>query len=115
MATGRRKIGMTGNLIPIYGCAVLTITMLGAFARQNRKSGWKRNRLNVVEALETLYADLGLAQPEATPMAGPEWKPVSVEEAIGFSAQMLKLRGALGTGTPVTLTPQVEERELSIQ
>jgi len=107
---------MTANLVPLYGCAALTIATLGMFARQNRKSGWKRVRLSIAEALKVFYSDLGLAEQEKLAAVPAEWAPVSHEEEIGFSAQMLRLRSALGASASVTqdsrVTERVTEREL---
>ncbi len=108
-------MSMTGTLIPIYGCAALIITVLGVFARQNRKSGWTRKRPNMVEALEEFYSDLGFVERQAEPLPAAEWKAVTPDESISFSAQMLKLRGALGTSTPVTAAARAEERALTLQ
>ena len=87
--------------------------VLCLFARQNRKSGWKRHRPdNMAESLEAFYAKLGVATTEEQ-RAISEWKPLSAEETIGFSAQMLKLRSALGASLPVTEhRPQLVKREL---
>jgi hypothetical protein len=105
-------MAMTANLIPVYGCAAVTIATLGMFARQNRKSGWKRVRLNMAEAWKVIYSDSGLAEEEKRSVVPAEWTPLSREEEIGFSVQMLKLRSALGASASVTQESRVTEREL---
>ena len=102
---------MTPNLIPVYGCAILTILTLCLFARQNRKSGWKRQRHDhFAEALKDFYTDLDTAREERVIV--PDWKPLQAEEMISFSAQMLKLRSALKSSLPVTQDSPVPERVL---
>lgn len=102
---------MTANLLPLYGCAVLAITVLGAFARQNRKSGWKRERPTAAQAWKNFYSELGIVVNDESPIAPAEWMPVTQEEAIGFSTQMLTLRSALGTGNSVAQGMGSLERE----
>ena len=108
-------MSMTANIIPIYGASVLSIGMLALFARQNRKSGWKRERSTFAQAMSSLYKDFGIELEEApTPRpessVPPVWAPVRPSETIDFSAQLLKLRGALGSaGAPVTNAPAVRE------
>jgi len=109
---GRRKKNMTANLLPLYGSAALAITVLGLFARQNRKSGWKRQRPNVAQAWKNFYSELGIVVDDQSSISPAEWTPVTQEEAIGFSAQMLKLRSALGTGTAVTQDTRTADRDL---
>ena len=105
---------MTPNLVPIYACAVLTILILCLFARQNQKSGWKRNRTESIEdGLREFFAQLGVSTDEQ--VSPPVWKPLDAEETIGFSAQMLRLRSALGTGSPVTQGSAAAKRELAHQ
>ncbi len=103
---------MTENLLPLYGSAAVAITVLGLFARQNRKSGWKRQRPTVAQAWKNFYSELGIVIDDQSPVSPAEWTPVTQEEAISFSAQMLKLRTALGTGTTVTQDALTANREL---
>lgn len=103
---------MTANLLPIYGCAALAISVLGVFAKQNRKSGWVRERPNAAEAWQKFYSDLGIVINDESPIAPAEWTPVTQEEAIGFSAQMLKLRSAVGTSIPVKQEARSSARDM---
>ncbi len=112
MVHGRRKKVMTPNLVPLYACAALTIMVLCLFARQNRKRGWKRVRTNnIAEGLLAFYEDVGVATEEQL-APQMEWKPVTADETIGFSAQLLKLRSALGTSSMLTRDSQIQQREL---
>ena len=100
-------------MIALYGCATLAVTVLSLFARQNRKEGWKRERPeNAASAWSALFSSLGVAMEEPTPAMPMQTGTLTPEEQIGFSAQMLKLRAALGNGTPVTQNAPVAEREL---
>ena len=100
-------------MIPLYGCATLAIMVLSLFARQNRKEGWKRERPeNAASAWSALFSSLGVAMEETVPAVPTQTGILTLEEQIGFSAQMLKLRAALGTGTTVTQGTPVVEREL---
>lgn len=102
---------MTANLIPIYGCALLTITLLCLFARQNHKSGWKRQRPDIfAEALQSFYTDSETAREEQVIVR--EWAPIEAQEMISFSAQMLKLRSALKASSPITQDSPMPERML---
>ena len=102
---------MTPNLIPIYGCAVVTIMILCLFARQNRKSGWKRHRHDrFAEAMKDFYTDLETVREERVLV--PEWKPLEAEETMSFSMQMLKLRSALKSSSPITQDSPALERVL---
>ncbi len=103
---------MTANVLPLYGCAALAVTVLGVFAKQNRKSGWKRERPTAAQAWKSFYSELGIVINDESPIAPAEWTPVTQEEAIGFSAQMLNLRSALGTGTSVTQEVQSTSQKL---
>ncbi|MDQ6679192.1 MAG: hypothetical protein M3Z09_18070 [Acidobacteriota bacterium] len=100
------------HIISLYVSAALSIGALGFFARQNRKSGWMKLRPSLPEALRELYAGVGVATEERKPDRTPAWKPLTNEELIGFSAQMLKLRSALGTHSPVTQETDAVERNL---
>lgn len=84
------------------------------FARQNRKSGWKRVRLSIADALKVFYSDLGLTEQEKLSAVPASWAAVSHEEDIAFSAQMLRLRSALGASAAMTQDSRVRvtEREL---
>ncbi len=93
---------MTPHMISLYISAALSVGALGLFARLNRKSGWVKPRPTLPEAFKELCAGMGIATEERKPEAMPAWKPLTSEELIGFSAQMLKLRSALGTSSPVT-------------
>ena len=102
---------MTPNLIPIYGCAILTILTLCLFARQNRKSGWKRQRHDhFAEELREFYTDLDTAREERVIV--PAWKPLEPQEMMSFSTQMLELRSALKSGLSVTQDSPMPERVL---
>ncbi len=57
----------------------------------------------MAQAWKNFYSELGIVIDDQSPLAPAEWTPVTQEEAIGFSAQMLKLRSALGSGTSVTM------------
>ena len=102
---------MTPNLLPIYGFAALTIVILCLFARQNRRSGWKRHRTeSIAHGLQEFYTSLGVRTEDQ--IALPEWAPLNPEETLSFSAEMLKLRSALGSSSPVTKGSPVPQREL---
>lgn len=91
---------MTSEWIPIYAGATSLIALMVAFSAHNRKIGWKRSRPTLIEALNDLYADLGVA--DATQSAAA---PVTLRPAVSdvdFSNQLLKLRGALGEGCRFT-------------
>jgi hypothetical protein len=88
------------NVVPLYLSAASVIVVMVAFARHNRKTGWIKPRPTVRDALNGFYADLGLvhdqpAQPLPAPVA------FSPAQTADFSLDLLKLRKALGSGTPV--------------
>jgi hypothetical protein len=98
---------MSSELILIYASATALIALMVAFASHNRKTGWKKSRPTLLEALNDLYADLGVGSespaaslPAPVANAGPQ--------DTDFSLQLLKLRGALGS---VSTSPQLTTHE----
>jgi hypothetical protein len=91
---------MTSEWIPIYAGATSLIALMVAFSAHNRKIGWKRSRPTLIEALNDLYADLGVGS-DATPSAAPVVMRPAVSD-VDFSLQLLKLRGALGESSRFT-------------
>jgi hypothetical protein len=87
-----------------------------AFSAHNHKIGWKKSRPTLIEALNDLYADLGVGNDPV-----PSIPPVVVPPAItdqDFSLQLLKLRSALGEGSRFTddrLALEVTEPHLQHQ
>jgi hypothetical protein len=82
---------------------------LTAFAVHNRKSGWKKSRVTLAEALNDLYADLGLSvEPAAAEPHEAERHHLVTsrrEEVLvdpnDFSDQLIRLQLALGESTAV--------------
>ena len=66
----------------------------------------------MAQAWKNFYSELGIVVDDQSSISPAEWTPVTQEEAIGFSAQMLKLRSALGTGTAVTQDTRTADRDL---
>jgi hypothetical protein len=104
---------MNSLTICLYVTAGLVIGLLAAFAVHNRKVGWKRPRATLAEALDDLYADLGLSD---EPLAGPvlvephpaerrHWVTSRPEEILvdpnDFSDQLIRLKMALGESAKV--------------
>jgi hypothetical protein len=85
---------MTSEWIPIYAGGTSLIALMVAFSAHNRKIGWKRTRPTLIEALNDLYADLGVGN-DAVPSTPLVAVPPAITDA-DFSLQLLKLRGALG-------------------
>ena len=120
---------MTAHMVPLYATSVLTIGMLAVFARHNRKTGWKKQPGALGRWIGHFYNDLSMVAEEASVEsvsdenlavksrlpAVPSWAPVTAAESVGFSAQLLHLRSALGAAgaAPASETaPQTREREL---
>jgi hypothetical protein len=104
---------MNSLTICLYVTAGLVVGLLAAFAVHNRKVGWKKSRTTLAEALDDLYADLGLSDEL---MAGPgrveqhparrhHWVTSRHEEILvdpnDFSDQLIRLKMALGESARV--------------
>jgi hypothetical protein len=88
---------MSLEWIPIYASATALAALMVAFSAHNRKIGWKKARPTMLEALNDLYADLGV---ERSLSSLPSALITSAVPDADFSLQLLKLRGALGSSNP---------------
>jgi hypothetical protein len=83
----------------LYLASAAVIGVVAAFAAHNRKTGWKKSRMTLAEAVDCFYADLGLAA-ESTPPSPVRLVHVSeIPAALDpgeFSFQLMNLRSALG-------------------
>jgi hypothetical protein len=86
---------MSSELIPIYAGGIALIALMVAFSSHNRKTGWKKTRPTMLEALNDLYADLGVGIESSTSSLPASVAPAAPPDS-DFSLQLLKLRGALG-------------------
>ncbi len=90
---------MTSLTLCLYVAAGAVIGMLTAFGLHNRRVGWKKSRTTLAEALDDLYADLGLSVAKAevapTHFISPRREELPVD-AADFSDQLLRLKIALG-------------------
>lgn len=93
------------QMLAIYASGAGLIILMFAFAAHNKKTGWKKIRPTLLEAIHDLYFDLG-AQPEITKAA-----PVIHADSpdLEFSTQLLRLRGALGNSNVIA----TETRQLA--
>jgi hypothetical protein len=94
----------------LYLCSGLVIGLLVLFSAHNRKTGWKKSRATLSEAIEEFYADLGLA---ARVNDSSQVRPVGIGEACDaseFSLQLVNLRSALGDsqGDSLRVSPEHE-------
>jgi hypothetical protein len=96
---------MNSLTIWLYVASGVVIGLLSAFAIHNRRSGWKKSRTTLAEALDDLYADLGLSvdlpqEPERSHLmvARREETPVDPSD---FSDQLIRLTKALGEAATV--------------
>ena len=111
---------MSSLTIWLYVSSGLVIGLLSAFAIHNRRVGWKKSRTTLAEALDDLYADLGLAiepSQEIEPSHTIVTKRVeSAGDASDFSDQLIRLTKALGEasvkpGEAVTAEKKVRGRD----
>jgi hypothetical protein len=95
---------MNSLTIWLYVASGLVIGLLIAFAAHNRKVGWKRSRATLAEALDDLYADLGLSvklvETERHHVVTTRREDVSVDPT-DFSDQLIRLKRALGSSATV--------------
>jgi hypothetical protein len=101
---------MSSEMILIYASATALIALMVAFASHNRKTGWKKSRPTLLEALNDLYADLGVgSESPASSLSAPVVN--AGPRDTDFSLQLVKLRGALGNmSTSPQLTPREAQR-----
>jgi len=94
----------------IYLSAGMAISILGLFAAHNHRTGWKKTRTNLAEALDDLYADFGLSSEapisQMNEVAAPSRSNAPVD-ARGFSLQLINLDKALREST--STAPRVVE------
>jgi hypothetical protein len=97
---------MNSLTIWLYASSVVVIGLLAAFAAHNRRVGWKKSRITLAEALDDLYADLGLS---VEPQQEVERNHVISAQRVGvavdptdFSDQLICLSKALGEAASVT-------------
>jgi hypothetical protein len=108
---------MTSLTLCFYVAAGAVIGMLTAFAVHNRRVGWRKSRTTLAEALDDLYADLGLSvgpgvEQAHTHLVAARREEVPVDPA-DFSDQLLRLKIALGDGAAATpREDRVREREM---
>ncbi len=91
---------MTLNPAALYLFAIATITMLGLFARHNRKIGWVKQRKTFVSdllALQSAWDEIDQA------VAGhariTEMQPIPLVANAGFSLDLAKMQNAVGYTT----------------
>ena len=86
----------------IYLTAGMAIGILGLFAAHNRREGWRKTRTTLADALDDLYADLGLL-PEAANAPNKNVvvpaQPRTVVDPGEFSFQLMNLDQALREST----------------
>jgi hypothetical protein len=88
---------MNSLTILLYLLSVAVIALLAVFAAHNHRSGWKKTRTTLTEALDDFYDDLGLNVRD-TPA-----RTTSVSLDPGsFSLQLANLQSALGEANSVT-------------
>jgi hypothetical protein len=107
---------MTLLTLYLYICSGLTIGLLTAFSVHNRKSGWKKSRTTLAEALECFYSDFGLGEVEPEHARSRQYsvrQTASPVDAGDFTLQLINLKNALGDSTKVT--PAAEEAETEEQ
>jgi hypothetical protein len=97
---------MNSLTIWLYVSSAVVIALLSAFAIHNRRVGWKRSRTTLAEALDDLYADLGLGVKPAEKVEGSHMVTHRhIEAAVDpgdFSDQLIRLTQALGETTSLT-------------
>lgn len=107
---------MTPEFLPIYCSSILTVGSLALFARSNKKNGWQKQRGKAANWLRNYYRDGHEEDTRLEPAIEvreqeiPAWTPVSASEAISFSAQLIKMRTALGSAgnAPSVETEQID-------
>ena len=98
---------MNSQTISLYSSAIAMITVLVGFSKANRKSGWRKSRTTLGEAFQDFYSDMGFNSNLNTPA------PIQTSaNHADFTAQLLSLRGALGSSIPMA-TPVRSTVELS--
>jgi hypothetical protein len=83
----------------LYIASGVVIGLLAAFAAHNRRVGWKKTRTTLAEALDGLYADLGLSVEPGDSEPGRMTITRRTETAVDpadFSEQLTRLMKALG-------------------
>jgi hypothetical protein len=112
---------MNSLTIWLYVSSGVVIGLLSAFAIHNRRVGWKKSRTTLAEAMDDLYADLGLSvEPAQEAERNYIVMPRRVEtggDPSDFSDQLVRLTKALGESTSVKPVSAGEaktlERELA--
>jgi hypothetical protein len=91
---------MTLNLAALYLCAIAAVTMLGLFARHNRKIGWVKQRKTFVSdllELQSAWDEIDQAVAGNARMGASQ--PISEHAKAGFSLDLSKMQNALGHET----------------
>lgn len=99
-------------LIPVASAAIITV--MGVFARQNRKEGWVKTRKTLVDHLRQAKRDLlTIPEPAATRSAvAYAGLPIDPTE---FSGQLNRLQGSLQRANqPVVTAASVPARSLPV-
>jgi hypothetical protein len=98
----------------LYGSAGIVVGLLALSAAQNRRSGWRKSRGSFSEALDDVYADLGLS----LKVPNRESNHVIVRAGPGvtadfsaFSNELINLDKALGSGQTITAAEGNERGE----
>jgi hypothetical protein len=103
---------MNALTVWLYISSGVVIGLLVAFAKHNRKVGWKKSRTTLSEALDDFYADLGFSvrapEPERSYIVTS--RPAEPVDQGDFSDQLIRLKNALGDAATVT-QPEVEEKK----
>jgi len=88
------------NLAALYLCAIAAVSMLGLFARHNRKTGWVKPRKTFVSdllALRSAWDEIDQAVAGDSSMTASH--SISQEAKAAFSLDLAKMQNALGHTT----------------
>ncbi len=97
-------------LIPV--ASVTVISVMGVFARQNRKEGWVKTRRTVVESLRQAKRDLLTIPAPAVTTSAVAYAGLPIDPTE-FSTQLNRLQGSLYRANQpvVSHTPAAADRK----
>jgi hypothetical protein len=103
------KPGMTFHIAAAYGVTILTGLVLGWMAVQNQRSGWRRERSNVI--LDTLIAWAKVKQEMSRNAQSLAPSPAPA----AMTNQLFALSAALGQNTGIAPPAKVPQQSDEIQ
>jgi hypothetical protein len=100
------------SLIPV--ASVAAISVMGVFARQNRKEGWMKTRKTVIDSLRQAKRDLLTVPAPAVTHSAVAYAGLPIDPTE-FSSQLNSLQGSLERANqPVMVNASVDNHQAPV-